>query len=409
MIENNNQFYKIRSVFTVVGLSLLTACSYAPGLRVSGVLNQKSQQGIVVGGYPLNDSKNHADRQNTTKDVTESNNNSTEEIPTYFTTDSGVNIEFQNLNHKNVPQIPKVTDKELRTIRYLLRHDKLTDYKISTGDSISISLWAYPEIFAGGNSTASTFTVSQTGYISLPLIGRIKAKGKTQDQLRNEISHRYSRYLKQPDVDLKITRFNGRFYSIQGQVKKTGEFVIDDRPATLMTALSEAGGLLETADAHHITLTRMGKNYQFGLPELRAMGIASSNIFLRNGDSIYVDSNANRKVYLIGEVGKSTYLTIPEDGLSLANALGESQGLNSRTANPAKIYIVRKQKNQNLTHIYRLDLSQLENLALANDFQMLANDMVYVDPTGLTRWNRILTQILSSANAIRTGQAIGNN
>ncbi len=404
MMRNSSvRFYGVSSVFGAVALSLLTSCSYAPGMRVSGVLNMKPQQKVLtssndgsIGSHGVNVNQSQTDQSQT------------KSLPTRFTTPSGVNVVFQNLRQDNIPKIPEVSNAYRQNIRHLLRHAKASDYRVTTGDAISVNLWAYPELFST-NANASNFTVSQTGYIFLPMIGRVKAKGKTQSQLRNEISRRYARYLKQPDVDLKITNFNGRFYSVQGKVKKSGEFVIGERPATLMTALSQAGGLSERADAHKVTLNRQGKNYQFGLPELRAMGVSTSDIFLQNGDTLHIGSNANRKVYLIGEVNKSTYLTIPEDGLSLANALGESQGISGTTANPAKIYIVRDQQQQKVTQIYRLDLSQLENLALANDFKMLPNDMVYVDATGLTRWNRVLTQILSSANAIRTGQVIGNN
>ncbi len=388
---------------SMIGLSLLTACSYAPGMQVTGVLKENARNEKALHNVVINklDTKF---RKDTAQDLAKKQEN--EQIPTYFTTPTGVNVEFQNLNSKNIPLVPDISQEEIKTIRKLVQRPKFSDYKIATGDTISVNLWAYPEVF-GGEGGHGQYTVSQSGSITLPLIGRVQVKNKTKNQLRNELHRQYARYLKKPDVNLAIVKFNGRFYGVEGKVRNPGEFVIDDRPPSLRTAFSQAGGLLENANAHNITLNRRGKNYHFGLPELRKMGISTSNIYLQNGDTVYVESNDNRKVYLIGEVGKSTNLTIPEHGLTLANALGDSQGINPMTANPAKIYIVRDQTNQNLTRIYRLDLSQLENLALANQFKMLPNDMVYVDATGLTRWNRVLSQILTSANAIRTGQAIG--
>ncbi len=405
MIKNysTSYLYKQISLFSgMIGLSLLTACSYAPGMQVTGILkensrNEKALHNVVISKlddkFRKEPNQNLADKQQK------------EKIPTYFTTATGVNVEFQNLNNNNIPLVADISQEDIQTIRQLVKRPKFSDYKIATGDTISVNLWAYPEVF-GGEGGHGNYTVSQSGFITLPLVGRVQVKNKTKNQLRNELHRQYAKYLKKPDVNLAIVKFNGRFYGVEGKVRNPGEFVINDRPPSLRTAFSQAGGLLENANAHKITLNRRGKNYHFGLPELRKMGISTSNIFLQNGDTIYVESNTNRKVYLIGEVGKSTNITIPENGLTLANALGDSQGINPTTANPAKIYVVRNAKDKNLTRIYRLDLSQLENLALANQFKMLPNDMVYVDATGLTRWNRVLSQILASANAIRTGQVI---
>ncbi len=406
MIKNysTSLFYKQISLFSgMIGLSLLSACSYAPGMQVTGIIKEQSRNERALHNVVINklDTKF---RKNPAQD--QAYKQQQEKIPTYFTTPSGVNVEFQNLNSRNIPMVADISQEDIQTIRKLVQRPKFSDYKIATGDTISVNLWAYPEVF-GGAGERGNYTVSQSGAITLPLIGRVQVKNKTKTQLRDELHRQYARYLKKPDVNLAIVKFNGRFYGVEGKVRNPGEFVINDRPPSLRTAFSQAGGLLEDANSHKITLNRRGKNYHFGLPQLRKMGISTSNIFLQNGDTVYVESNADRKVYLIGEIGKSKSLTIHENGLTLANALGDSQGINPMTANPAKIYVVRNEKNRNLTHIYRLDLSQLENLGLANQFKMLPNDMVYVDATGLTRWNRVLSQILASANAIRTGQAIG--
>ncbi len=406
MIKNfsTSFFYKKISFITgMIGLSLLTACSYAPGMGVTGVIqeysrNEKALHNVVINKLDTRFRPNSAQEQAYKRQQ--------EYIPAYFTTRSGVNVEFQNLNRNNIPFVEDISNEDMQNIRQLVKRPKFSDYKIATGDTISVNLWAYPEVF-GGAGGHGQYTVSQSGSITLPLIGRVQVKNKTKSQLRDELHRLYAKYLKKPDVNLAIVKFNGRFYGVEGKVRNPGEFVINDRPPSLMTAFSQAGGLLDTANSHKITLNRRGRSYHFGLPQLRKMGISTSNIFLQNGDTVYVESNADRKVYLIGEVGKSTNIIIPENGLTLANALGDSQGINPTTANSAKIYVVRDEQNRNLTHIYRLDLSELENLALASQFKMLPNDMVYVDATGLTRWNRVLSQILASANAIRTGQAIG--
>lgn len=384
--RTNRKSRTTAALMCLLPMLVLQGCSYAPGLRV-GDLGKVGQRTVE----PVQD------------------------IPSYYTTGSGVKVRFVTLNHFNIPKQQAIPNTVKHSVRQLLnskaRMQAQGDYRISTGDTVSVNLWAYPEIF-GVASTATTnsrnaFVVSQSGYIYLPLIGKVLAAGKTQAALRHEVSVRYSKFLKQPDVDLKVANFKGRSFVVRGFVKKPGEYVMSDKPATLMTALGQAGGLLENADTHKLTLQRRGRSYDFGLPELAKMGVATNDIYLQNGDTLVAHSNASRKVYLIGEAGRPVNITIPEAGLSLSNALGESQGVNASSANPAKIYVVRDTKAENLTELYRLDLSKLENLALANRFEMLPNDVVYIDATGLTRWNRILSLIVPSANAIRTGQTLG--
>ncbi|MFC6382327.1 hypothetical protein [Psychrobacter glacincola] len=117
--------------------------------------------------------------------------------------------------------------------------------------------------------------------------------------------------------------------------------------------------------------------------------------------SILSDTPPN-KVYVLGEFGRVAPVPILEQGLSLAQVLGESAGLNSNTANAAKIYVVRDNPGYAYTNIYYVDMQSITSFPLANRFKMQPNDIVYVDPTGLTRWNRVISSLLPSTSAIRS-------
>ena len=57
--------------------------------------------------------------------------------------------------------------------------------------------------------------------------------------------------------------------------------------------------------------------------------------------------------------------------------------------------------------IYHLNLSSLGNLALANQFDMKKNDIVYIDATGLTRWQRVMNQIVPFSSALYSFDQLG--
>ena len=158
---------------------------------------------------------------------------------------------------------------------------------------------------------------------------------------------------------------------------------------------------LDTGDSNHIVLNRQGKSYKLGIQSLNQMGLSANQIYLQDGDAIHVNSQSRSKVVCIREnLAKIEPVAIPEQGLSLAHVLGESNGLNSNTANAAKVYIVRDNRKYQYTNIYYVDMQSITSFALASRFDMQANDILYVDPTGLARWNRIISAILPSTSAI---------
>lgn len=150
-----------------------------------------------------------------------------------------------------------------------------------------------------------------------------------------------------------------------------------------------------------MVLTRKGVQYELGLRDLQDIGIPASQIYLQDGDSIHINRLDRNQVYVLGEFGEIKPLEIPDHGITLAQVIGQSKGLNPTTANAAKVYVVRDHGVASYTDIYYVDLQTVTNLALANRFEMHANDIVYVDPTGLTRWNRFINSVLPSTSAIQ--------
>lgn len=343
------------------------------------------------------------------------------DLPPYgaFVADNGMQFNVQPLTATNLPSVDSISgaysssqatyDSEGHASRSqvqdLLRTSKSVNYSISPGDVLDIKLLSYPEIMSNSypnsnNPYASGYPVDQQGYIQFPLIGRIKASGLSVSQFTTNLRTRLQRYLKYPDPQVKILNYRGNKFFIDGEVKNPGEFSIADTPVSLYSAISLAGGANPSGDANNIELIRQGVRYKLGLRDLQKMGVSASQIYLKDGDSIHINNKDRNKVYVLGEFGNVEPLEIPDQGISLAQVIGEAKGLDSRTANAAKVYVVRDHGRAAYTDIYYVDLQQVTNLALANRFEMQSNDIVYVDPTGLTRWSRFISSILPSASTI---------
>ena len=319
-----------------------------------------------------------------------------------FIADNGITFNVQPLNVQTLPTKQAIVlDSD---IYGLAKASGRMDYRISKGDILSVVLTGYPDIapssVGGDNPYIVGFPVDQQGFIQFPLIGRIKASDITVPQFTATLQSKLQRYLKYPDPQVKIINYRGSKYFVDGEVKQSGEFTIADIPVSLYSAISMAGGATEDGDSNNIVLNRQGENYHLGLKSLQQIGLSANQIYLQDGDSIHVNSQSRNKVYVLGEFGKIAPVSIPEQGLSLAHVLGESSGLNASTANAAKVYVVRDNLEYKYTDIYYIDMQTITSLALANRFEMQANDILYVDPTGLTRWNRVISSLLPSTSAI---------
>src|SRR5690606_265419 len=122
---------------------------------------------------------------------------------------------------------------------------------------------------------------------------------------------------------------------------------------------------------------------------------------------LYVNNRENQKIYVMGESGKNQSLPLRDQGMSLSDVLGESLGLNPLSASRSKIYIVRSQPNAVQTEVYQMDLTSIADFGLANQFQMRSNDIVYVDASGLARWQRVVNQVIPFSNALYNLDRLG--
>lgn len=290
------------------------------------------------------------------------------------------------------------------------------NYKLSSGDILSIYLWAYPDITPVTSSVSSDqsaqangYQIDQNGYIQFPMIGRYKAAGKSLTQVNQELRSQLARYLKTPDVIARVLSYQGQRFSVQGNVTKGGQFALSDQPVSVYTALGMAGGVnSQQGDNASITLVRQGRTYKLNTIELEKAGLSLHNLLIQPNDTLYVNSRENQKIYVMGESGKNQSLPMRDQGMSLSDVLGESLGLNPLSASRSKIYVVRSQPNATHTEVYQMDLSSIADFGLANQFKMRSNDIVYVDASGLARWQRVINQVIPFSSIVNTANNLGN-
>jgi polysaccharide biosynthesis/export protein len=248
------------------------------------------------------------------------------------------------------------------------------DYLIGPLDLIEVKVLYAEDI-------SRTVRVDSKGNISLPLIGEIKAAKLTSFELEKVIAEKLSKDLIQnPQVSVFIKEFTSLRMTVQGAVTRAGLYDFQGR-ATLLQAISMAGGVTEKANQQRIKVIRRlpsagSQTLEFDLFAVRLNKI--DDPVLQNGDIVVVEENL--PIGVQGNVRKSGNFYPSGATMTLTQAISNTEGL-TNIADPSDIHVVRNTgKGTQITMVY--DLRKIQSGELP-DPDLLPGDLVVVESSGI--------------------------
>lgn len=132
------------------------------------------------------------------------------------------------------------------------------DYRLGALDAIDVTVFQEPELSTRGTP------IDASGSVTLPLVGSLRAAGKTTTQLAAEIARRLGEtYLVDPQVSVIVSQSVSQKVSVQGEVEEPGVYEIKG-PTTLLEAISLAKGETRVAELKEVIVFRVIEGQRFG-------------------------------------------------------------------------------------------------------------------------------------------------
>jgi polysaccharide biosynthesis/export protein len=169
--------------------------------------------------------------------------------------------------------------------------DDGTDYTINAQDVLQVAIFQVPDL-------TRTVRVDGGGFVSLPLIGQVRVRGKTILQAQEDIAARYGKsYLQAPQVTLSLVKSSQRV-TVNGAVKAPTVLSLDGT-VTLSMAIAQAGGLSELGSSARVHVARpTGQQVEdliFDLDDIQSG--KAQNPVLRGGDIVVVEESGAKVAF----------------------------------------------------------------------------------------------------------------
>ena len=165
-----------------------------------------------------------------------------------------------------------------------------------------------------------------------------------------------------------------------------------------------SGGATEQAALQAVEVVRDGAVRRFDLLALFQRGDMQQNLLLQDGDIVYVPESSYYSVYLLGEVATPGTVAMTRGRLNLAEAIADQGGFDPTEADAKRVFVFRGSYDR--PQVFWLDAGSADAMLLATQFEMQPQDVVFVPPTGLARFNRFISLILPTVQTLWQTQSL---
>jgi polysaccharide biosynthesis/export protein len=300
------------------------------------------------------------------------------------------------------------------------------DIRFGVGDILTVTIFEATSgglfIPAEGSVRPGNFVsipqqaVDQSGNISVPYAGAIRARGRTQVELQQAIVDALKDRAIEPQAVVTVVEQRTSLITVVGDVTRPARIPASLAPERILDSITRAGGPAGPGPDEWIMLERNGRR---ALAPFGALVYEpANNIFVHPGDTIYLYREPqtflafgafnNFGGFSTSEAARGQQLPFGAWRITLAEAVAKAGGLRDDLADPASVFLYRgetrdvaeamgidcsKFQGPIIPVIYNLNLRNSGSYFLATTFEMRNKDVLYVSNSVSVEASKFLTYI----------------
>lgn len=326
--------------------------------------------------------------------------------------------------------------KKIVLFSEIFKNQVRNNYVINPGDIIEITVWETPPAMlfgsivldpTSGPATSRAISmpeqmVAPDGMITMPFAGRVSVKGRTTQEVENEIVNRLYGKANQPQVLVRVTRNNTSNVTIVGDVNNSTLMPLTPKGERLLDALAAGGGVKQQISHMAVQLSRNSVSVRMPLDLVIRDNL--QNIVLAPGDvitALYLPQS----FMILGAASKNEEIQFEIQGITLAQALARAGGLTDNRSDARGVFIFRFESTDimqdyssaraNLSLkgmvpvVYQVNLRNPAAFFVTQNFPIQDHDVIYVANSPEAEFNKFIRLVMSVASPGVTLNRVFNN
>ena len=266
-------------------------------------------------------------------------------------------------------------------------------------------------------------TVDNDGNISVPYAGLVKAAGRFNGEIQQDIVNRIKNRAIEPQVVVSLSQQRTSLVSVFGEVNTPARYPAAALGAQdrITDAITRAGGIKGQGYETWVMLQRGDRRAT--VPFANLVYEPSNNIFVQPGDRVYV-YREQQKFLAFGAAGQQGEFNFDAWRINLAEAVGKAGGLVDVQADPASVYLYRAEPRE-VAELLGVDVSKFTtelipvifNISfrdpggyfLATNVQMRNQDVVFAANSPSVDVTKFLAYLNVMMGTVNNGVILGTN
>jgi polysaccharide export outer membrane protein len=301
------------------------------------------------------------------------------------------------------------------------------NYFIGPGDVLEVTIWEAPPamlfstlapaaaIMPGPTNgvTLPAQMVAADGTISIPFANRVMVKGRTTEQIEANIVSHLKGKANLPQVLVRVAKNNASNVTVVGEVNGSGMMPLTPKGERLLDGLAFAGGFKQPVSRMAVQLSR--GNTTATMPLDSVIRDPRQNVVLKPGDVVTALFQP-LSFSVLGATGKNDEIPFEAQGISLAQALARSGGLNDARADARGVFVFRfedaklvdgkeqviESANGTVPVVYEIDLRDPAAFFVTQNFPIQNHDVIYVTNSPGAEFKKFLSYVVMVASPTAT-------